>query len=493
MAESHLPLFFALVAVALSVFYYVFTQYRRLPPFPVVNAYRNDFNRAKAHHEYQTRARELVSTGLAQHHGRPFTIITPNGPKVILSSALSDWVKNNKDLDHPALVRDDFLAGYSGFNAQTVLHEGSQVVNLIKSKLSKNETHISVMNTHITGVLDQSWGADQSWHSIDWQKDTTSLISHAAASVFVGPHLAKNPEWQSLTNKYVMNYFTALGQIREWPAPLWPVAHLFNPLSRTCRHDMKRARIMITEELRRRKSEETHSTLPYNDTIEWLSAAAGEKPIDLGAMQLALAIAALFTTSEALRQTILEICKHTDIVSPLRNEVEEAIAQHGWTTAALIKMRLMDSVMKEAQRTLPASVGLERKALRDTMMPDGVKIPAGTHIAVDASLMWSPEVYASPETFDARRYLDLREKTGSPAHAFTATSKEHITFGQGRSVCPGRFFAETDMKLCLAQILLKYDFRLEETYKSTSIVMGFYPVVDPFVKVEVRRRNASRI
>ena len=126
--------------------------------------------------------------------------------------------------------------------------------------------------------------------------------------------------------------------------------------------------------------------------------------------------------------------------------------------------------------------------MRDTILPNGVKIPRGTHIAVDASLMWSSDIYASPEEFDGNRYLKLREKTGSAIYSFAASSKEHITFGLGRSVCPGRFFADTELKLCLAQILLKYDFRLKEGYVSKSIYMGFYPVVDPVAQVEVRRR-----
>jgi cytochrome P450 len=132
------------------------------------------------------------------------------------------------------------------------------------------------------------------------------------------------------------------------------------------------------------------------------------------------------------------------------------------------------------------AVSLERKALRDVMLPDGRKIPRGTQIAVDASLMWSPDVYDFPDRFDGHRFVKHRD-AGGTSFAFTSTSKDHVTFGMGRAICPGRFFAESELKLCLAQILLDYDLRLTEGYIPRSFYAGFYPVVDPFAKIEVRR------
>ena len=101
--------------------------------------------------------------------------------------------------------------------------------------------------------------------------------------------------------------------------------------------------------------------------------------------------------------------------------------------------------------------------------------------------MWNAGVYAAPERFDGHRYSMLRESTGAPAHAFTASSKEHNTFGMGRYMCPGRFFADVELKLCLAHMLLKYEFRLQAGYTSRPTYSGFYPIVDPVAKVEVRR------
>lgn len=88
----------------------------------------------------------------------------------------------------------------------------------------------------------------------------------------------------------------------------------------------------------------------YEDTITWFEEIAAGRPYDQAASQLALAISALHTTSEAFRQVLLDLCLHPDLLQPMREEISAAIMENGWTTAALAKMELVDSVMKESQR-----------------------------------------------------------------------------------------------------------------------------------------------
>ena len=350
-------LVYALIAITVSAGLYLYKK-RQQHLFPAVNDYANDHTRNKAYARYEAEAKELIATGLTEHQG-PITILTPGGPKVILPASLTDWVKANKDLDHPELVKDDYLSDYPGFEAQTAVHHSDRIlINVIKSKLSKNEGSVTVLDASLSEALKQYWGDSEAWHLIDWQQDTTGIISRAAASVFVGPDLAKDTEWQRVTIKYVIDYFTAVGQLRRWPASIRPIAHYFNPFSRACKQGMRQVRDMLREEMVRRRAAKASGAI-YNDAIEWTSTAAGDKDIDQAALQLGLAIAALFTTSEALRQTVIELCKNTDIIPAMREEIQQAISEFGWTMSALFKMKLLDSVMKESQRTLP-SLGMCR-------------------------------------------------------------------------------------------------------------------------------------
>jgi cytochrome P450 len=136
-------------------------------------------------------------------------------------------------------------------------------------------------------------------------------------------------------------------------------------------------------------------------------------------------------------------------------------------------------------------VGLERKVVRDTSLPDGTRLPRGTHIMVDSSDMWSPEIHQNPDTYDGYRFLK-RRRAGDRASQFVQSSREHNVFGGGRHICPGRFFASDELKLCLVHILLKYDLRLKDGYCSSSVQFGVFVVVDPTAQLEVRRREETK-
>lgn len=136
-------------------------------------------------------------------------------------------------------------------------------------------------------------------------------------------------------------------------------------------------------------------------------------------------------------------------------------------------------------------VGIERKVVRDTALPDGTRLPRGSVIAVDSSDMWSARVHDHPEVFDGYRFLRMRQQggKGSSTGSFVSSTKEHNTFGAGKSICPGRFFVANEMKIALAHVLLKYDVRLKNGQQPQERQVGFYPSSDLAVKVEVRKRE----
>ena len=111
-------------------------------------------------------------------------------------------------------------------------------------------------------------------------------------------------------------------------------------------------------------------------------------------------------------------------------------------------------------------------------------MPRGTHIMVDSTNLWDSEEYPNPHEFDGHRFLRKRE-AGDKSSQFVQSSTNYHVFGGGKHICPGRFFANNELKLALAQVLLKYDVRLKG--ETQSLNMGFYKVVNPFVKLEVKR------
>ena len=80
-----------------------------------------------------------------------------------------------------------------------------------------------------------------------------------------------------------------------------------------------------------------------------------------------------------------------------------------------------------------------RYVTRDIRLSNGVVLPAGGLIMLEDDGVMDPQVNPAPETFDARRYLRLREeKNEESKHQFATTSADNLVFGYGVHQCPGR-------------------------------------------------------
>lgn len=54
---------------------------------------------------------------------------------------------------------------------------------------------------------------------------------------------------------------------------------------------------------------------------------------------------------QVLVEALFNIAARKEYVQPLREEIEDAIKQHGWTKDAFTAMRKFDSFIKESSRT----------------------------------------------------------------------------------------------------------------------------------------------
>lgn len=80
------------------------------------------------------------------------------------------------------------------------------------------------------------------------------------------------------------------------------------------------------------------------------------------------------------------------------------------------------------------------------------------------AINFDPEIYPDPETFDGLRFYNLRRASPENENKFqlTSISKEQMQFGMGRHSCPGRWIASHQVKLILAVLLDKYEFKLKD-------------------------------
>ncbi|KAL1781559.1 7-alpha-hydroxycholest-4-en-3-one 12-alpha-hydroxylase [Sigmodon hispidus] len=137
-----------------------------------------------------------------------------------------------------------------------------------------------------------------------------------------------------------------------------------------------------------------------------------------------------------------------------------------FTLSALKCTPVLDSVMEETLR-LSASPTLVRVVQKDYVlkMASGqeYQIRCGDKIALFPylSVHMDPDIHPEPTTFKYNRFLNpdgTRKvdfyKSGKKIHYYT------MPWGSGVSICPGRFFALSEMKIFVLIMVMYFDFEL---------------------------------
>jgi cytochrome P450 len=174
-------------------------------------------------------------------------------------------------------------------------------------------------------------------------------------------------------------------------------------------------------------------------------------------------------------------------------------------------MKLLDSVIKEGQRTKPSSIGnatpkmssspfmiantcvlvtMRRIALEDVKLSDGTVIPKNSQVCVTARRMWDSEIHENPDKFNPYRFYNMRQEAENHARAqLVMTGPDHLAFGHGNQACPGRFFAANEIKIILIYLLLRYDWEIAEGQTPQVHRAGVFNMSDPKLKMMVPRRQ----
>jgi cytochrome P450 len=224
------------------------------------------------------------------------------------------------------------------------------------------------VSEEMTDVLPRQWTDDTEWHSINLKDTMLEVIAQLSSRVFLGPELCRNREWLHITIDYTVNIFMAVSAVKRYPKPLHRIVQWFLPEARKVREQMAEARRIIQPVIDERKKEmlaeknmtedkSTNSARKHTDAIQWLLELSSGEEYDTALAQLALSLAAIHTTGDLITQVIYDICKHPELIQPLREEAITVLGNGGWKRTSLYNLKLMDSVLKESQRIKPAGMG----------------------------------------------------------------------------------------------------------------------------------------
>lgn len=185
-------------------------------------------------------------------------------------------------------------------------------------------------------------------------------------------------------------------------------------------------------------------------------------------------------------------------VAELREEVETVISENGgrWDKHAIAKLVKIDSAVRESLRLstfMSHGMGRIVEQAGGVTLSDGLHLPQGTRIGTSTySIHHDNAVYTNAMTYDALRFSRARECADTVLDgknlSTVTTSDTFLAFGHGRSACPGRFFAATEMKLLLAYILVTYDVQVLAE-RPPNVFMGGNIIPPTKEKISVRRRK----
>ncbi|POS69004.1 cytochrome P450 [Diaporthe helianthi] len=462
---------------------------------PVINPKKPmELSHLNSSNRFMTESRVVMRKGRSIYPHELYKVYSDWGEALVLPPEFVNELKSHPDLDFLETAKDDshgYVPGFEPFNPNHGL------VSLVTKHLTKALTKVTApLSREATVALRQDLTDLTEWHEIIPSRDVLGLISRLSSRVFMGEDLCRDEEWIKATTEYTVASFTTGDKLRVWPRLLRPLVHWFIPDVKDVRNKLDAARRAIRPLLERRKAEKAEAlargeTPPvHDDSLEWFEQQYSPG-YDPAVESIALSLVAIHTTSDLLQIAMFSLARHQELFAPLREEVVRVLGSQGLTKQALQDLKLMDSVIKEAQRIKPILLSTwRRRAEKNIKLSSGYLIPKGTRIIISTAHMQEAEYYEEPEKFDGYRFLRMR---GDPEKAkmahLVSTSEYHLGFGHGQHSCPGRFFAANELKIALCHLLLKYDWKLPEGHDPDTIAIGMTLILEPGAKLLVRRRQ----
>jgi cytochrome P450 family 110 len=201
------------------------------------------------------------------------------------------------------------------------------------------------------------------------------------------------------------------------------------------------------------------------DILAMLIRAGREQGAPLDRQQLRdqlimLMIAGHETTSNSLCWALYHLAKHPDAVARLRSEHEQLFGDELDPLRAR-ELSYLGAVIQESMRLSPIAVGVARRLKQDlTLGPYTLR--AGSVVIPSSYLaQHDPRVWPEPERFDPSRFLGKK-----PVQA------AHFPFGAGVWRCLGAAFAEYEMRVVLARLLMRYDIELTSAEPPRPMLKG---------------------
>ncbi len=201
------------------------------------------------------------------------------------------------------------------------------------------------------------------WQDIVLKETATNLIARLSSRAFLGPELARNPDWIRITSNFATAFYNAGHDLRPYPYYVRKIAQWWLPNCRIAREMVAEGNRLIRPLVQQRReakaaAKAAGNPIPkYEDAIEWCEQEAKGKFYDPVNIQFLFSLNSISTTADTLNQAMLDLAQRPEWFEPLRKEIVEVLSQGGWQKTSLFNMKLLDSFIKESQRLKPINSG----------------------------------------------------------------------------------------------------------------------------------------
>ncbi len=193
---------------------------------------------------------------------------------------------------------------------------------------------------------------------------------------------------------------------------------------------------------------------------------------------LTLLIAGHETTATSLAWICSRILPRPDVMEKLRTELQTVVGTGPVTPKHINQLEYLDATIKETARLNPIVPLVGRRLQKPTRI-GGRDLPAGVAAAPCIYLTHRrPDLWPEPEQFNPDRFLG---KKPSPY--------EFFPFGGGVRYCLGAAFATYEMKIVLAETLLRTELHLAPGYTPKMVRRGITFAPSEGVPVVVTGRH----
>ncbi|PYH37644.1 cytochrome P450 [Aspergillus neoniger CBS 115656] len=421
-------------------------------------------------------AKSILNEGNTKYKNRPWKL-TGNDVIVLPQKYLEEIRKLPPNRANAMKANLDNMQ--SKYTHLDVLNSTRLFVDVLKWKMNPQ---LAILIPTVRKELDAAFAhelppniSEEEWTSVPAFHTLHRIVGRISARIFGGRELRDDNRWVASAEGYLNNIFITAISIRLVPYGFKTLASWLLPCSWEISWRFWRAKRILLPYIRyrkqiyaeRRDEIQRKGKSKFPDVLQYLIEAAKGKdaePLRLASMVLALSLASNHTTAMALTETLYDLCAYPEYQDELRQEVLDALEVNGgWEKTTLLRMRKLDSFMKESQRMNPPSLmGYKRQFTDEIELSDGLHLPAGSHVEFPIVPIQHDSV-EDPTRFDGLRYYRLRQnRSETYRHQFATTSPTSLHFGHGQNSCPGRFMASNIIKMVLGTLLTEFEFKLEQ-------------------------------